>query len=175
MIQHGYTRLQSDPNIYTRSSSAGFVIIGIYVDDLVPVSTSLQLMIEAKAEISSAFPMTDGGLLHYCLGMEITHDPNRRTISISRKKYTRELLAKYGMSTCNPSAIPMSVSQRLTLDMCPSTPAEQQLMAEFPYRHVLGSVRYLVTCTRPDICHAAGVHSRFMHNPGKVHWQSLKP
>ncbi|MCO5594128.1 hypothetical protein L7F22_048149 [Adiantum nelumboides] len=91
-----------------------------------------------------------------------------------KRKYTREVLAKYNMLNCNPSVIPMSVSQQLTLDMCPSTPAEQHAMAEVPYRPSLGSVRYLVTCTRPDVCLAAGVHSRFMHNPGNVHWQSNK-
>ncbi|MCO5574355.1 hypothetical protein L7F22_028138 [Adiantum nelumboides] len=174
MLQVGYTHLQSDPNIYTRITSAGFVIIGLYVDDLVPLASSLQLMIEAKFEISQAFPMTDGGPLHYCLGMEVTQDLNHGTISISQRQYTREVLAEYNMLNCNPSIIPMSVSQRLTLDMCPSTPAEQHAMVEVPYRPSLGSVRYLVTCTRPDVCLDAGVHSRFMHNPGKVHWQSNK-
>lgn len=147
MIQVVFTRLHSEPNIYTRSTSAGFAIIGLYVDDLVLLASTLQFTIEAKAEISQAFPMTDGGLLHYCLGMEITQDSIKDTISISQKKYTKEFLARYGMLTCNPSVIPTTVSQRLTLDMCPSTLAEQEAMSNVPYHPSLGSVRYLVTCS----------------------------
>lgn len=47
-------------------------------------------------------------------------------------------------------------------------------MASIPYRQVLGSLRYLVTCTRPDLCFITGLLSRFMQNPGAQHWQALK-
>ncbi|XP_070020194.1 secreted RxLR effector protein 161-like [Nicotiana sylvestris] len=31
-----------------------------------------------------------------------------------------------------------------------------------------------MVCTRPDISQAIGVVSRYMHNPGKEHWQAVK-
>ena len=33
---------------------------------------------------------------------------------------------------------------------------------------------YAMVCTRPDISHAVGTVSRYMHNPGKEHWQAVK-
>jgi hypothetical protein len=33
---------------------------------------------------------------------------------------------------------------------------------------------YSMVCTRPDIAHAVGVVSRFLSNPGKQHWETLK-
>jgi hypothetical protein len=29
-------------------------------------------------------------------------------------------------------------------------------------------------CTRPDLAHVVSVVSRFMHNPGKEHWNAVK-
>jgi len=31
-----------------------------------------------------------------------------------------------------------------------------------------------MVCTRPDIAHAVGVVSRYMSNPGKQHWETVK-
>ena len=33
---------------------------------------------------------------------------------------------------------------------------------------------YLMVCTRPDIAHAVGVVRRYMNNPGKEHWETVK-
>jgi hypothetical protein len=33
---------------------------------------------------------------------------------------------------------------------------------------------YAMTSTRPDICYAVGLVSRYQSNPGKEHWQAVK-
>jgi hypothetical protein len=33
---------------------------------------------------------------------------------------------------------------------------------------------YAIICTRPDSAHVVSVVSRFMHNPGKEHWNAVK-
>jgi hypothetical protein len=33
---------------------------------------------------------------------------------------------------------------------------------------------YAMVATRPDIAHVVGVVSRFMHNPGRLHWNAVK-
>ena len=33
---------------------------------------------------------------------------------------------------------------------------------------------YAMVCTRPDISHAISIVSRYMHDPGKGHWQAVK-
>ena len=42
------------------------------------------------------------------------------------------------------------------------------------YASVVGSLMYVMVCTRPDIAHAVGVVSRYMANPGKEHWEAVK-
>jgi hypothetical protein len=47
-------------------------------------------------------------------------------------------------------------------------------MSRVPYSSTIGSLMYVMVCTRPDIAHAVGVVSRYMNNPGKEHWEAVK-
>ena len=78
------------------------------------------------------------------------------------------------MANCKPIHTPMVVPCKLSMNDCPSTSREEEFMATLPYRQILGSIRYLVSCTRPDLSFCAGFLSRFIHNPGVAHWQALK-
>ena len=42
-------------------------------------------------------------------------------------------------------------------------------MAYILYASVVGSLMYIIVCTRPDISQAVSMVSRCMHNPGKNH------
>jgi hypothetical protein len=47
-------------------------------------------------------------------------------------------------------------------------------MSHIPYSNAVGNLMYVVICTRPDLAHVVSVVSRFMHNPGKEHWNAVK-
>ena len=47
-------------------------------------------------------------------------------------------------------------------------------MNSIPYANLVGSLMYVMVCTRPDIAYAVSLVSRYMENPGKAHWQALK-
>ena len=47
-------------------------------------------------------------------------------------------------------------------------------MKSVPYAPAIGSPMYAMVATRPDISHAVGVFSRFMHNPDRSHWNAVK-
>jgi hypothetical protein len=43
-----------------------------------------------------------------------------------------------------------------------------------PYAPAVGSLMYAMVATQPDIAHAVGIVSRFIHNPDRAHWNVLK-
>ena len=47
-------------------------------------------------------------------------------------------------------------------------------MKEVPYASAVGSLMYAMLCTRPDICFAVGMVSRYQSNPGREHWTAVK-
>nr|GEU66643.1 hypothetical protein [Tanacetum cinerariifolium] len=55
-----------------------------------------------------------------------------------------------------------------------STPAELKRMQNVPYASAVGSIMYVVRCTRPDVAFAQNVTSRFQQNSGDVYWTTVK-
>ena len=47
--------------------------------------------------------------------------------------------------------VPLSDEQR------PKTLEEEDMMRQFPYASVVGSLMYVMLCTRPDICYLVGM------------------
>ena len=47
-------------------------------------------------------------------------------------------------------------------------------MKKVPYASAVGSSMYGMVCTRPDIGYVFGVVSRYMSNPGREHWVTMK-
>ena len=39
---------------------------------------------------------------------------------------------------------------------------------------IIGSLRYVTNCTRPDIAYAVGVLSKFTSKPSKDHWLAIE-
>ena len=47
-------------------------------------------------------------------------------------------------------------------------------MNKVPYASAIGSLIYIMLCTRPDIAYTVSVTSRFQSNPGLEHWITVK-
>jgi len=47
-------------------------------------------------------------------------------------------------------------------------------MLEVLYASAVGSLIYVIVCTRPDIAQAVGVVSMYMSNPEKENWRAIK-
>ena len=62
----------------------------------------------------------------------------------------------------------------LSKEQSPKTPQEVEDMRRYPYASAVGSLMYAMLCTRPDICYAVGMVSRFQSNPGPDHWTAVK-
>jgi hypothetical protein len=102
------------------------------------------------------FRMTDLGLLHYYLGIEVRQE--KRGFTLSQENYARKILEKAGMSDCNPCKIPMESKINLSKE------SSSALVDATQYRSLVGSLRYLVN-TRPDLAFSVGFVSRFMQEP----------
>ena len=62
----------------------------------------------------------------------------------------------------------------LSKKQCLTTSQEEEDKRHVLYVSVVGSLIYAMICTRPDICYAVGVMSRFHSNPGPEHWITVK-
>jgi hypothetical protein len=78
------------------------------------------------------------------------------------------------MQNAIPVSTPLASHFKLTKEMCPKTQEEIEYMSRVPCSSAVGSLMYVMVCTRPDIAHVVGFVSRYMNNPGKEHWEAVK-
>ena len=70
------------------------------------------------------------------------------------------------MHYSKPVDTPLEKGLTLRIDQCPKTDEEKERMSNVPYASVIESLMYAMLCTRPDICFAVGMVSRYQINPG---------
>ncbi|KAJ6978840.1 hypothetical protein NC653_027111 [Populus alba x Populus x berolinensis] len=58
--------------------------------------------------------------------------------------------------------------------MSPSNEAERMEMSRVLYESAVGSLMFVMICTRPNIAQAVGAASRYMANPSREHWNTIK-
>ena len=73
------------------------------------------------------------------------------------------------MQDSKPMNTPIDKSLSLSHDMCPKTLEEKKKMSGIPYASAVGSLMYVIMCTRPDICYVVGLVSRYQSNIGQKH------
>ena len=107
--------------------------------------------------------MTDMGLLHFFLGLEIWQ--HAQGIFVSKQRYVQELLATFSMVDARPISLPMDVNQKLSKSGgSPSTNIHL-------YRKLIGSLIWLLN-TRCDISFPVSLLAGFMSSPLQTHWHA---
>ena len=78
----------------------------LYVDDVVLHGKDLLVLRKIKQKLMSRFSMTDMGDVSLVLGMSVTSDREKGTVTITQEKYAKSLLERYGMARCNSTYTP---------------------------------------------------------------------
>ncbi|KAM2380536.1 hypothetical protein EV1_040838 [Malus domestica] len=175
MVSNGYKRTHADSCVYIKQFSGGkFIILLLYVDDMLIVGQDAFMIKKLKEELSKSFDMKDLGPAKQILGMEIIRDRKSKKLWLSQEKYVERVLERFNMKAAKSVSSPLANHIKLSKESCPKTYEEKEKMAVVPYSSAVGSIMYAMVCTRPDIAHAVGVVSRFLSNPGKDHWEAVK-
>lgn len=137
----------------------------MYVDDILITGDSSTQILEVIQQLNAQFALKHPGLVHYFLGIEVSHGFN--SYSLSQSQYINDLLKRHNMFDCNPCSTPMSTSLKLSKD--------QGVELDNPtiYRSAVGSLQYL-TLTRPDIAYTVNKLSQFLQKPTEIHWGACK-
>ena len=99
----GFLPIKSDPFVYVYEDETGFIILTLYVDNILFLSDSKSLLNKLKMQLMDHFEMSDMGDVSRILGINVTRDYAKGDIIISQKNYTEDVVQRYGMEDCNPA------------------------------------------------------------------------
>nr|GEW03182.1 peroxidase 24-like [Tanacetum cinerariifolium] len=95
-------------------------------------------------------------------------------LTLSQTDYISKVLKKFNMSSCKPVPTALAPHFKLSSHECPKSEEDKEDMSRVPYSSAVGSLMYVMVCTRLDLAHVVSVVSRYMHNTGKMHWEAVK-
>eukprot|EP00798_Chlamydomonas_sp_ICE-L_P011880 gene11880-biopygen9845 len=169
LAKHGLKPTFADQCLFIKQGAKGLVYCLVYVDDILFAGHADDVQ-DAVNIILNAYDATDEGQARSFLGMAITRDRAKSTLTLSQLAYVKDMAKKFGFDSEYPNkkvSIPIS-----TDNPEPGAPLSQKDAGEFA--SLIGSLLYLANCTRPNISYAVGIMARHMRTPHFAHLKSAK-
>eukprot|EP00253_Pinus_taeda_P026680 PITA_26680 len=88
----GFIKSEADENLYQIVVKGKLLIVVLYVDDLI-LNDDDHLNMYCKEDLAREFKMKDMGLVHYFLGMEVSHKDGE--LFVSQGKYANEIIGRF--------------------------------------------------------------------------------
>ncbi|CAI7872075.1 unnamed protein product [Closterium sp. NIES-53] len=145
----GFAPSTADPSLFLRTDTLlpPFYIL-VYVDDLVFATGDTAGLAHVKSELHKRHTCTDLGELCSYLGLQITWDRARRTITQTQSHMVQQVLQRFDFTYSSPQATPLSTRHSLS-----ALPSDESIEPSGLYPELVGCLMYLMTCTRPDLAY----------------------
>ncbi|KAL0394763.1 UNVERIFIED_CONTAM: Retrovirus-related Pol polyprotein from transposon RE2 [Sesamum latifolium] len=160
--------------VYTRRSVGSVVFLVLYVDDILLIVNDVKMLGDTKAWLSKQFSIKNLGEASYILGIKIFQDRSKRMLGMTQTSYVEKVLKRFKMENSKRGFLPVRHGVKLSKKQSPKTDEELRKMFDIPYASVVGSIQYVVQCTRPDVAFALSVTSRYQACASKAHWTAVK-
>ncbi|KAL2247811.1 UNVERIFIED_CONTAM: Retrovirus-related Pol polyprotein from transposon RE2 [Sesamum indicum] len=160
----GFRQSGHDHCLFFKALPSGFIGLLVYVDDVLLMAPSLDLISQVKVYLYGLFSIKDLGCARYFLGLQIAR--SAAGTSITQSKYIHDIIRDYGLQSAKPVATPLPSGIKLhSTSGAPLADPER-------YRRLVGRLLYLCF-TRPDISHSVQQLSQFIQTPCQSHWRAV--
>ncbi|RDX71772.1 hypothetical protein CR513_48830, partial [Mucuna pruriens] len=150
MCEQGYKKTTSDHYVFViKFSNDNFIIVLLYVDDILIVGKSVSKIDKLKKQLS-----------------EIIRDRQIKKLWLSQEHYVKRVLQRFHMKNAKAVRISLATHFKLCSRHNPSNEAEKNNISKVPYASTMGSLMYAMIRIRPNIAHVVGIVSRFLSNQG---------
>lgn len=162
----GFVASDADPCLFVLDASTTPTYMLVYVDDLLIAAPSVAAVERIKSLVLQRFSAHSLGEAKLFLGMSVVRDRPKGLLWLHQSRYARDVVKRFGLEHAKPVNMP------LTRDLQLRRGDAGGAVVEEPYAALVGSLMYLMTCSRPDISQAVGALSRHVSDARKVHWDA---
>ncbi|KAI3805359.1 hypothetical protein L1987_27670 [Smallanthus sonchifolius] len=165
ILANDFVRGKIDSTLFIKKSGGDYLLVQIYVDDIIFGLTNEGLCKDFEGVMKSKFEMSAMGELSFFLGLQVNQKEDG--FFIHQSKYVKDILSRFKMEDCTPYDTPIPVNHKLNSD-----PDGKDMDCRL-YRAMIGSLMYL-NASRPDIMFAVCICSRFQAKPKESHLIAVK-
>lgn len=170
LLDYGFQPVNSSQCLMHWHDGTDTINLCFHVDDILFSFSDADKGQQFKAALLSRFIGTDDGPVSRYLGMDVLTSPSG-SVMLSQEPLTKDLIEEFGLADCNPAATPLPPAT-LLLDRDGSDPVDP--LFSHLYSHLVGSLTYLATWTRPDIAFPVSQLARHLKAPGHKHLAAAK-
>lgn len=157
----GMISCESDPCLFIKKINNHILILLLYVDDGLVVTSDVKMADELIAMLETEFSITKTNNVTSFLGMEIKQMNN--CIGIGQKKYIERIVDQFRLNSASALKVPI----RPGWDNVDSRAFTNITL----YRELVGSLVYLTGVSRPDVAYAVNILSRALCKPTVAHFK----
>ena len=128
ITSYGFVEIIVDRCIYIKISGSKFVILVLYVDDILLAANDMGMLHDVKKYLSKNFEMKDMGEASYVIGIEIFRDRSQGLLSLSQEGYINKILKRYKMEKCSAGITPIQKGDKFSKMQCPKNELERKEM-----------------------------------------------
>jgi hypothetical protein len=159
-LDHGYVMESVDKTLFTLKHSNDFLLVHIYVDDIIFSCSSHVLVSSFHEMMENEFQMSMMEELTFFLGIQAKQ--TKQDTFVHQVKYTKDLMNKFNIVKLKPMSTLMSMITALEPDENGKTVDQKE------YRSMIDSLLYL-TVTRSDIQFVVFLCACFQASPPSSH------
>ena len=164
MMKNGFKINECDKCVYVKNTEHGFVIICLYVDDILIMGSNNEVIKTTKEMFNNKFDMKDLGVVDVVLGIKISKTSDG--LILSQSHYIEKILKEFKQDDSSLMRTPIGVNLHLSKN-------NGKILSQQEYTQAIGSLMYVMNCTRPDIAYAVSELTRYTSNPGPAHWKAI--
>ena len=112
MLSNGFKINECGKCGYVKNTDKGYVIVCLYVDDMLIIESSQNMIKSTKQMLNKRFDMKDMGVAKVILRMKITKTSDKYTLSQSH--YIEKILGKFIKDDMNVARSPIDISLYLS-------------------------------------------------------------
>jgi hypothetical protein len=152
LLEHGFVMGSVDKTLFTLNHGTDFLLVQIYMDDIIFGGSSHTLVSRFQEMMESEFPMSMMGELIFFLSIQVKQ--TKQGTFVHQAKYTKDLMKKFHLAELKPVSTPLSSA------VSPGLDEDGDAVDQREYRSMIGSLLYF-TATQPDIQFDVGLCARF--------------
>ncbi|CAI7774682.1 unnamed protein product [Closterium sp. NIES-54] len=135
----GFAPSSADLSVFLRTdTSLPPLYVLVYVEDLVFATADTEALALVKSELQRRHTCTDLGELRSYLGLQITRDKARRTITLTQSHMVHQVLQRFGFRYSSPQSTPLPTDHSLS-----APPSVESVEPSGPYPKLVGCLMVL--------------------------------
>ncbi|KAK9133630.1 hypothetical protein Scep_013158 [Stephania cephalantha] len=133
MLTIGYMRCHADHFCYFKKFDNSYVILLLYVDDMLIAGSNIEKIENLKEQMAKEFSMKDLGAAKQILGLRIERDRKNKLLKLCQREYISKVLKRFNMDNAKPVSTPLAGHfKNLSKQHSPKTEEEQKNMENIP-------------------------------------------